>query len=395
MDALDLFFKKYSYKFDKGYPDMNNKQDVLLLESLLGFSLEEGTKEKNAIKKIVDANPGKFDTMSNDFRIANLAKVSPDEFTDAIKNTYGADTEVKITPPKTENNKSSKFNMFTFNDDGNVINIYLAGGASANQGIAYENQIAQDLQTYNEGGTEFTHKNTVEKIIDTFKLKPGEFTIKEEGKENKKRPLEFTSSGPIIGYSGKSVAATLTDLTIIQNTSEGETKKTHYISLKYGSTLTFFNAGVTSVLPASEIQKGKITNANGIALLETLNIDNELFCKVFNEYSETNFKQYHSIASDDFDSTKLFNLIQSGIGSGYWMLKGSSKGSDFYEITESYSKTASTPTGKPKVLYGGVDGKGKRVDITFESKDYFFKVNIRNKQGGLYPSHIMCDYIKK
>ena len=77
------------------------------------------------------------------------------------------------------------------------------------------------------------------------------------------------------------------------------------------------------------------------------------------------------------------------------MLKGSSKGSDFYEITESYSKTASTPTGKPKVLYGGVDGKGKRVDITFESKDYFFKVNIRNKQGGLYPSHIMCDYIKK
>ena len=35
MDALDLFFKKYSYKFPKGYPDMNNKQDILLLESLL------------------------------------------------------------------------------------------------------------------------------------------------------------------------------------------------------------------------------------------------------------------------------------------------------------------------------------------------------------------------
>ena len=35
MDALDLFFKKYSYKFSKGYPDMNNDQDILLLESLL------------------------------------------------------------------------------------------------------------------------------------------------------------------------------------------------------------------------------------------------------------------------------------------------------------------------------------------------------------------------
>jgi hypothetical protein len=46
MDALDLFFKKYSYKFDKGYPDMNNNQDVLLLESILlnelGIDLNEG-----------------------------------------------------------------------------------------------------------------------------------------------------------------------------------------------------------------------------------------------------------------------------------------------------------------------------------------------------------------
>ena len=43
MDILDLFFKKYSYKFPKGYPDMNNKQDVLLLENILQ---ELGTKIK-------------------------------------------------------------------------------------------------------------------------------------------------------------------------------------------------------------------------------------------------------------------------------------------------------------------------------------------------------------
>lgn len=35
MDIFDKFLKKYSYKFDKGYPDMNNSQDVLLLESIL------------------------------------------------------------------------------------------------------------------------------------------------------------------------------------------------------------------------------------------------------------------------------------------------------------------------------------------------------------------------
>jgi len=46
MDSLDLFFKRYSYKFPKGYPDMNNEQDVLLLESILlnelGIDINEG-----------------------------------------------------------------------------------------------------------------------------------------------------------------------------------------------------------------------------------------------------------------------------------------------------------------------------------------------------------------
>ena len=34
MNVFDKFFKKYSYKFDKGYPDLNNEKDVILLESL-------------------------------------------------------------------------------------------------------------------------------------------------------------------------------------------------------------------------------------------------------------------------------------------------------------------------------------------------------------------------
>jgi hypothetical protein len=44
MDILDIFLNKYSYKFPKGYPDMNNEQDVLLMESLLselGVGLNE------------------------------------------------------------------------------------------------------------------------------------------------------------------------------------------------------------------------------------------------------------------------------------------------------------------------------------------------------------------
>ena len=41
MDTLDKFLKQYSYKFDKGYPDMNNPKDKNLLEQLLKQLISE------------------------------------------------------------------------------------------------------------------------------------------------------------------------------------------------------------------------------------------------------------------------------------------------------------------------------------------------------------------
>tara|TARA_R110000787_G_scaffold264142_1_gene370078 strand:- start:58 stop:1230 length:1173 start_codon:yes stop_codon:yes gene_type:complete len=48
MDIFDKFFSEFAYKFDKGYPDMNNDQDVLLLESLISKVLGEEVKVKEA-----------------------------------------------------------------------------------------------------------------------------------------------------------------------------------------------------------------------------------------------------------------------------------------------------------------------------------------------------------
>jgi len=54
MDILDIFLNKYSYKFPKGYPDMNNEQDVLLMEGLLenlGINLDEMKLQKGQLLK--------------------------------------------------------------------------------------------------------------------------------------------------------------------------------------------------------------------------------------------------------------------------------------------------------------------------------------------------------
>ena len=48
MDALDKFLRKVSYKFPKGYPDINDTQDWLMLEGMLGdlgINLREVTEE--------------------------------------------------------------------------------------------------------------------------------------------------------------------------------------------------------------------------------------------------------------------------------------------------------------------------------------------------------------
>ena len=63
---------------------------------------------------------------------------------------------------------------------------------------------------------------------------------------------------------------------------------------------------------------------------------------------------------------------------------------EFYEMTASRMRKASTIK-SIKILYPKT-GEAKRIDIEVTTPLYIFKFNIRNKQGGLYPSHIMCDY---
>jgi hypothetical protein len=77
MDALDLFFKKYSYKFDKGYPDMNNTQDVLLLETILkelGVNLNEAFEDSpNLPDDIIDLK-NKIESEYDTFKIEAAQK---------------------------------------------------------------------------------------------------------------------------------------------------------------------------------------------------------------------------------------------------------------------------------------------------------------------------------
>ena len=268
------------------------------------------------------------------------------------------------------------------------------GRGVKSKGLGFEGSLAGDLEKLSKEGLtkqnieSYNHPQLISKIANELGLKKGNFTVRLDGSANKPRPLAFSSSGPTVSFSGKNVAETLTDITVIKEGQE------YYISAKFGGTLTFFNSGVAKTLPADEIKKGEIKNANGIALLKTLGIDNKSFCAVFNYYEKGKAGKFIP-KYPNADIAKLQNLVSSGIGSGYYYAQAGKGEDQFFKISDKYNKIASTITSEPQVYYGGIDGKGKRVDVVFESDKYYFKVNIRNKQGGLYPTHIMCDYKAK
>ena len=399
MNIFDKFFVKFGYKFPKGYPDMNNEQDILLLENILGEMLDEAfsvfptTEDEISNEKVkelfrtIKAYPDLTlnDPLVLDPKSPNTVKISRSLQRDSkFINYLNDELDIELDPIN-----GSKWNGVSIKwGEGSR-----GGRGIKSKGLGFEGELTSDLELLREEGIsesnkdQFKYPDLIIEISKELGLKEGNFTVTPEGEKNQSRPLGFKSGGPVVEFSAGSAAETLTDITINKKGTK------YYLSAKYGNTLTFFNSGITKILPASEIKSGKITNPDGIALLDTFGIDNETFCKVFNDYPDGNFSEL-SGATTKYSISNIKNLVKSGIGEGYYMVKAGGKSSQFEHIDSAYANTASDVS-SPVVYYGGLGGNGKRVDITFESPTYKFKINIRNKQGGLYPTHIMCDYVKK
>jgi hypothetical protein len=167
MDVLDKFFKKYSYKFPKGYPNMNNEQDVLLLESILGelgIDLKEAkTSYKEIVQTILKSSNGKLEIHSNPQRIKNIGDINDEEFKEIISKSLTIPEEsIEIIHPGDSGNNSSKFNAFKFNYDNKPYTLTLTGTKIAGGGIEErELKYINDLITANGGSIDIILGKTV------------------------------------------------------------------------------------------------------------------------------------------------------------------------------------------------------------------------------------------
>lgn len=281
------------------------------------------------------------------------------------------------------------------------------GGKKVNMGNVYEDDLTQALIDHCSGVKVKKYQEHVNIIVAAMVKAYGEGPTKAlgEGGKNQKRPLKKKGNNIVISAGGSTatnnIGATLTDITL---TVAG---KPIYLSVKFGDTLSFFNCGIKSsgkdklnLYPEEKLKNGVIPK-DGQEYLNMFGIDHAKFLDVFNKFEKgigSPMVENHiqNTKLDNAGKNALEELVASGVGYGYWMVHYTGSKLEVYEIDKDYMNKASTLVGSTvEINYGGAGGKGKRIDMIFETQKYHFKFNIRNKQGGVYPTHSNGDYFKK
>lgn len=401
MDAFDKFFKQFSYKFPKGYPDMGDPNDVLLLEQLVKtlvpeFSfnyvkqilLEEvsnkqiSSNTKKAIAYLlskVDPSIG-LKTQSDITRLGNPNKLKVKELQTLFKDIFGVE-DITIYNPKTGPNPSGKFDMYEMDTkDFGLIRIVVSGGG--NEGEKYEqnfvskakqlagtpnDELPNDLQTlYNKLG------------IDNTKLSAND--IEFAGATDTKRSLSL--EGP------KDIGKTIADIIIKYNNKE------YYVSLKNVS-----GSGIYSgpSVPFIYEKDGEIiydnsklsSNENIKTLFDIFKISPEKIVSGLNDFVNQTGDD-SSFESIDIDKESFKKLLASSLGYGYYYVRetGPEQVKVIPLLTAKDANEAVGDVKSAKIKYPGKNTKQLTAKIETDSPIFGqseYQVSIRNTQGKLLP----------
>ena len=392
MDIFDKFFSEFAYKFDKGYPDMNNDQDVLLLESFISevigekFSLEEGAADVKIRQELIDKNPGFFDTQSDSRRIANKNKISADEFVKIVKDTFTIDNVI-VHPPNSGPNKkpsvhsSSKFNMFEFEVDGKKYLFILSGGASANVGQQFEDKITLNLKDAIGLSMSDIEDEQTKQILNKLNINPQDLTkVDQTGGQDTKRTIN-PEAGP------QDRGKTISDVTVIAN------NKPYYLSIKNKTGDNIYNGGTISSITYNkednkvEFDQNKF-NSDKLkqSVFNMFNIDPIKVTDGLNNYIEDK-GEAPSWQDVDIDKDEVMGFIGSAVDYGYYYVREDGKGIKVIhlESPEDVAKLIGKIT-YAKVKYPGNGVKSTYARVGLEDSEQglrYIEVQIRNASGGI------------
>lgn len=327
----------------------------------------------------VDSSQG-FKPQSDKKRLGDPKKHSSDEIKSYFTDIFQAQN-IKIIPPGTAPNSSSKFSMYEFDtNDFGTVRIIVSGGG--NEGEKYEQNFvstAQDLAGTPNKDLPLALQSLYATLrIDNTRLTPN--NIKFEGGVDTKRDLNFDGPEPI--------GQTISDITI---TYEG---KPYYISLKNKSGSGLYSG---KNIPFIVMQGDKVvydaskkdsTSEMGI-LADILNIDGEKIAKGLNDYINQTGPST-SWETHNIETEKFKNFLASSFGYGYYYVK-EAKGGDIKVVPILTAQDALNAVGKLSNIYIKYPGSNTKITAVLVESDSEifgkskFLVTLRNTQGKLLP----------
>jgi hypothetical protein len=137
MNVVDKIVTEWAFRCKKGYPDMNNPDDLAVFTRLFEVDIKQqrlGTINKKVIDTLVQKYPETFIKLASPLRIGNKGTITQDEFIKIINDTFN--TTPKIHPPHSKENSqqsypkgSSKYTRYVFATANGEANLILAGKA--------------------------------------------------------------------------------------------------------------------------------------------------------------------------------------------------------------------------------------------------------------------------
>jgi hypothetical protein len=399
MDILEQFIRNIAYKFPKGYPDMKNEQDILILERELfkhNIDLREGTKASNtrkAIEAIANSEAGKasgLTKMADTYRIGNPNKIDKDKFIEILNSVFNS-PQIKIYTPKEGPNDSSKYNMFEFDLKGEgQVQIVLAGGA--NEGEKYEKSLLGKLQSAAGESLDSIEDYETKQIFSTLGIDPSQLTSKDiyfAGASDTSRQLSF--DGP------QDLGEKISDIVITAP------NQTYYLSIKNVGGSAIYNGGNIPFIVFDK--EGKVvfdkskfnTNPLFADIFDTLNIDSQRIADGLNNYVNQTGASNNWESVNDVDLSKVRKLLASSFGYGYWYVREKPGGKLFiYHVAtaeDAYKMVGELRPDSVKVKYPGPTTKVFEVRIETDSEvleggkkvPLVYQIVARNAAGNLLP----------
>jgi hypothetical protein len=390
MNLVERIILEWSYKTRKGYPDIKNEEDMRIFESMFGFNIKEGILEKSIRKELINKNPGFFEAQSADSRIANLKKISAEEFVDKINSTFNIDN-VTVYPPNSGPNKksitsaaSSKFNMFEFEVDGKQVRLLLSGGASANAGQEFEDRIYIELKEAAGMSISEIENPQIVQLLKFLKVDPLKYSAEDviqTGGVDTKRPLDLEKGAQDMG-------PTISDVELTANGT------THYLSIKNKKGDNIYNGGNVSAIKFNS-DKTKIildpaayqADSTKVQIFDMFNIDPEKVVEGLNNYIQQQGEEtgYESV---DFDKARVSKMIGSAVDYGYVYVREETN-STLKLINIATAEDTVKFVGQPtavKIKYPSKSSKTTNVAIDLSGSTAGYTkvlIEIRNAQGGI------------